>query len=165
MHKLARLAFPAAAAVFVVGLCATGSLAATIVNVTLWDKGAETPMAAGMTYGMMGMDMSMAPMGVKAAPATAPAGVVTFHVTNTSKDTIHEMIVMSLADPTKALPYIDADQRVDEDKAGDKGEVSELDPGATGSLTVALKPGKYLLICNVPGHFASGMWTEFEVTK
>ena len=44
-------------------------------------------------------------------------------------------------------------------------EVSELDPGASGSLTVALQPGKYLLICNVPGHYASGMWTEFTVTK
>lgn len=144
---------------------ASGSLAATVVNVTLWDKGAMTSMATGMTYGAMGMNMSMAPMGVRAVPSSAPAGVVTFHVTNSSKDTIHEMIVMYLADPAKPLPYIDAEQRVDEDKAGDKGEVSELDPGANGSLTVALKPGKYLLICNVPGHFASGMWTEFEVTK
>jgi uncharacterized cupredoxin-like copper-binding protein len=75
------------------------------------------------------------------------------------------MIVMQLQDPTKPLPYIDQENRVDEDKAGDKGEVSELDPGKTGSLTISLKPAKYLLICNVPGHYAAGMWTEFEVTK
>jgi uncharacterized cupredoxin-like copper-binding protein len=75
------------------------------------------------------------------------------------------MIVMYMADPSTALPYIAAESRVDEDKAGDKGEVSELDPGASGSLTVALKPGKYLLICNVPGHYAAGMWAPFEVTK
>ena len=109
--------------------------------------------------------MSMATMGIKASPTTVPAGVVSFHVTNTSTDTIHEMIVMYLADPTQPLPYIANDYKVDEDKAGDKGEVSELDPGANGTLTVFLKPGKYLLICNVAGHFAAGMWTEFDVTK
>lgn len=164
MRYLASLAAPFLG-VGLAALFASPSSAATVVDVSLWDKGASMPMGMGMTYGMRGVNMSMATMGVKAAPTTAPAGVITFHVTNTSKDTIHEMIVMYLADPTKPLPYIDAEQRVDEDKAGDKGEVSELDPGATGSLTVALKPGKYLLICNVPGHFTSGMWTEFEVTK
>lgn len=151
--------------VLAAGLSSTAAQAATVVDVTLWDKGAAMPMASGMMYGMTGMNMSMVTMGIKAAPATAPAGVVTFHVTNSSKDTIHEMIVMYLADPSKPLPYIDAEQRVDEDKAGDKGEVSELDPGASGTLTLPLKAGKYLLICNVPGHFATGMWTEFEVTK
>jgi len=164
MQYLARFAVPFAA-VLAAALFTGASLAATVVDVSLWDKGASMPMGTGMTYGKMDMTMSMAPMGIKASPATARAGVVTFHVTNSSKDTIHEMIVMYLADPTKPLPYIDADQRVDEDKAGDKGEVSELDPGASGTLTVALKPGKYLLICNVPGHFASGMWTEFDVTQ
>jgi uncharacterized cupredoxin-like copper-binding protein len=75
------------------------------------------------------------------------------------------MIVMQLQDPKKPLPFVDKENRVDEDKAGDKGEVSELDPGKAGSLTIPLKPGKYLLICNVPGHYAAGMWTEFEVTQ
>ncbi|HVY51854.1 MAG TPA: sulfocyanin-like copper-binding protein [Devosia sp.] len=143
----------------------TAAQAATVVAVSLWDKGAAASMPTTLTYGAPGLDMSQASMGIKAEPATAKAGVVTFHVTNTSKDTVHEMIVMYLADPSKPLPYLAAESRVDEDKAGDKGEVSELDPGASGSLTVALKPGKYLLICNVPGHFAAGMWTQFEVTK
>jgi uncharacterized cupredoxin-like copper-binding protein len=153
------------AAILTFGLWAGNALAATVVDVSLWDKGAGTAMGVGMSYATPGLDMSKATMGVKATPSTAKAGVVTFHVTNSSKDTIHEMIVMYLADPTQPLPYITADQKVDEDKAGDKGEVSELDPGASGTLTVALKPGKYLLICNVAGHFAAGMWTQFEVTK
>jgi uncharacterized cupredoxin-like copper-binding protein len=75
------------------------------------------------------------------------------------------MIATYRQDPTKPLPYLDAENRVDEDKAGDKGEVSELDPGTSGTLTVALKPGKYVLICNVPGHFDSGMWAEVDITK
>jgi len=144
---------------------ASAALAATIVKVDLWDKGAGTEMATNLAYATAGMDMSKATMGVKATPATAAAGIVSFEVTNDSKDTVHEMIVMYLADPAQALPYIVADSKVDEDKAGDKGEVSELDPGKSGTLTVALKPGKYILICNVAGHFMAGMWTPFEVTK
>ena len=144
---------------------ASGAFAATIVKVDLWDKGAGTAMATNLAYATAGMDMSMATMGVNATPATAAAGIVSFEVTNGSKDTVHEMIVMYLADPAQALPYIVGDSKVDEDKAGDKGEVSELDPGKSGTLTVALKPGKYILICNVAGHFMAGMWTSFEVTK
>ena len=122
-------------------------------------------MATGLAYKTPGLDMSKATMGIKLSRSSAPAGAVTFHVQNSSKDQIHEMIVMYLADPTKPLPYIAGESRVDEDKAGDKGEVSELDPGHSGSLTVPLKAGKYLLICNVPGHYEAGMWTEFTVTK
>ena len=138
--------------------------AATTIDVSLWDKGGATEMATGLAYaGASAVDMSTATLGIKASPATARPGVVTFNVKNDSKDTVHEMIVMYLADPTKPLPYLDDENRVDEDKAGDKGEVSELDPGASGSLTVGLKAGSYLLICNVPGHYAAGMWATFTV--
>ena len=80
------------------------------------------------------------------------------------KDTIHEMIVIQLAKPGEPLPYNADEQRVDEEAAGDKGEVSELDPGQSGTLTLNLQPGPYLLICNVKGHYEAGMWTEFTVT-
>ena len=146
-------------------LSASVASAATVVKVELWDKGADAGMVKGLSYATPGMDMSKATMGMKLSRKSAPAGVVTFQVTNISKDTVHEMIVMYRQDPTKPLPYIADENRVDEDKAGDKGEVSELDPGKTGTLTVPLKPGKYVLICNVPGHFDSGMWADFDVTK
>lgn len=162
--KLKRTAvFLAAGLLFAAS--ATIASAATVVNVELWDKGAAMTMATNLAYATPGPDMSKATMGMKLSSASAPPGVVTFKVTNTSTDTIHEMIVMYMADPTKPLPYIDNENKVDEDKAGDKGEVSELNPGKSGQLTVNLKAGKYLLICNVVGHFAAGMWTPFEVTK
>jgi uncharacterized cupredoxin-like copper-binding protein len=137
--------------------------AATTVKVSLWDKGADMAMPTDLLYATPGIDLTKATMGITAEPATAKPGVVSFHVTNDSKDTVHEMIVMYLDDPTKPLPYLADENRVDEDKAGDKGEVSELEPGASGSLTVTLKAGTYLLICNVAGHYAAGMWTVFTV--
>jgi uncharacterized cupredoxin-like copper-binding protein len=163
MQKSLNYAAFAAAAMLMMSPAA--SRAATVVDVSLFDKGAATEMATGLAYATPGMDMAKATMGMKLSRDSAKAGVVTFKVTNASKDTVHEMIVMYLKDPSQALPYLDKENRVDEDKAGDKGEVSELDPGKSGALTVALKPGKYILICNVPGHFGSGMWTQFTVTK
>ena len=151
------------AAITLLTVAATSSRAATTVQVSLWDKGAEMAMATGLTYAAPGIDLSTATMGIKMSPEVPKAGVVTFKVTNDSKDTVHEMIVMFLADPTKPLPYLDSENRVDEDRAGDKGEVSELEPGASGSLTINLKAGTYLLICNVPAHFQAGMWTTFTV--
>ena len=110
-------------------LLATPSFAATVVTVDLWDKGANVDMPKGVVYGAPNLDLSKATMGMRLSPPSAPAGEVTFIVTNSSKDTIHEMIVMYRQDPTKLLPFIDDENRVDEDKAGDKGEVSELNPG------------------------------------
>lgn len=160
MKKMLRSAALGLAAVV---MLAGAAQAAGTVQVSLWDKGADMPMTTGFAYGTPNLDMSKATMGIKATPAAVKAGRITFNVKNNSKETVHEMIVMYLANPQDPLPYIAADNRVDEDRAGDKGEVSELDPGASGALTIDLIPGKYLLICNVPGHFATGMWTEFTV--
>ncbi len=155
----------AATAVAVPVLAAvTGPAAAngTTIDVTLWDKGGDMAMPKDMGYGMHG-DMSKATMGIAVSADKAKAGEVAFQVTNASKDTIHEMIVARLDDPSKTLPYIKGEERVDEDNMGDLGEVSELDPGARGTLAITMKPGTYLLYCNVPGHFVAGMWTVFTV--
>ncbi len=166
MNALAKRAALALASTVLLTAASGAAMAASVIHVSLWDKGADMQMVTGQEYQPnTKIDLSKATMGIKAMPDMAKAGVVTFKVTNNSKDTIHEMIVMQLDKAGDALPYLKNENRVDEDKAGDKGEVSELDPGKSGSLTVDLKPGKYLLICNVPGHYASGMWTEFTVTQ
>ncbi len=35
--------------------------------------------------------------------------------------------------------------------------------GAVSWLTVTLRPGRYELACNLPGHYAMGMHTGLEV--
>lgn len=142
---------------------ASAAQAASLVNISLWDKGATMPMPVGLAYPTPNPDTAKATMGIKVSPAEVRAGKVTFNVKNDSKDRVHEMIVIHLANPGQQLPYINAQNRVDEDKAGDKGEVSDLKVGASGTLNVNLKAGKYLLICNQPGHYAAGMWAEFTV--
>lgn len=137
--------------------------AKSVVNVTLNNQALTSTLPENLGMAMPGADMSKAMMKVIAVPNTVPAGEVTFMATNRSSDTIHEMILIKLTDPKKALPYVAADSKVDEDAAGHLGEVSELDPGKSGSLTMKLDPGTYMLLCNVPGHYMAGMWTTVTV--
>lgn len=143
-------------------LCAAAStqpaLADSVVKVTLNESSPDINLDMKLGMGMDG-DVKKATMSLVAEPASVPAGTITFQVNNASKGMVHEMIVATVADKAKPMPFIANEYRVDEDKAGDLGEVSELEPGKSGSLTVTLKPGTYLLYCNVPGHYMSGMWT------
>ena len=43
------------------------------------------------------------------------------------------------------------------------GEVADLQPNMSKVLEVALMPGSYLLVCNVPGHYGAGMAVPFTV--
>jgi uncharacterized cupredoxin-like copper-binding protein len=158
-----RFLLPTAAMIAAATLAGPLQAAGTTVNVLLSDKGANVDMPTNLGMNMGAMDMSKATMGIKATPSKIKAGEVTFVVKNISKDAIHEMILARLDDASKPEPYIENENRVDEDRAGDLGEVSELDPGTSGKLTVTLKPGNYLLYCNVPGHYMAGMWTKFSV--
>ncbi|MFN0113239.1 MAG: plastocyanin/azurin family copper-binding protein [Paracoccaceae bacterium] len=142
---------------------------ASTVTLSLWDKG-PTSMDMMDTHPMMGMammkgaDMSVVTMGIKADVSSIPAGEITFTVANDSKDMVHEMIVAPISSDATALPYLADEEAVDEDAAGAIGEVSELDPGKAGTLTLHLQPGEYILFCNIPGHYALGMWTLLTVT-
>ena len=151
---------------FAVTLATPASAASTVVKVKLWDKGGEMDMSKSMGMGMgMNADMTKAPMGVEANKKSVKAGKVTFDVTNTSKETVHELIVTPAKSVDETLPYLNDENRVDEEHGSHLGEVSELDPGKSGSLTITMKPGLYVLYCNIPGHYMAGMWTTFTVTK
>jgi uncharacterized cupredoxin-like copper-binding protein len=84
-------------------------------------------------------------------------------VKNNSKEFVHEMLVVRVVDRSHPLPYDAAAGQVDEATAGSLGEVSELEPGKSGSVTLQLTPGQYLLFCNLPGHYMAGMWTLVDV--
>ena len=153
-----------AAPVMAVGSAKPSLAAGTAINVTLWDKGAETPMATDLGFPAPGKDMSKATMGINLSDDYVHPGEITFEVVNSSKDAIHELIIARLKDLTQIFPYNSNEERVEEEKIMDLGEVSELDPGATGALRINLQPGSYLLFCNIPGHFKAGMWTVLTVT-
>ena len=94
----------------------------------------------------------------------APAGTVTFDVTNEGGQA-HELVVVDTDLAEGELPIDDAGD-VDEGAGSDLvlvGELEDLAPGATRSLTVTLPEGSYVLICNLPGHYEHGMHASFTV--
>lgn len=168
--KLSRRNWLVVASGFVATFSAGQVLArSTVVKVSLWDKGATSMNMLGkgemmgMAMGTIGGKMPMAPMGIRMSSQTVSAGDVTFEVTNASKQMVHEMVISPVKDPKTPLPYDKAGNKIDEDAAGHLGEVAELEPGKKGALTLNLKPGKYILYCNVPGHYVLGMWTLLTV--
>ena len=159
-----RLLLPIAAFVMGAATASSSQAAGSVVNVSLWDKGAEMAMATDVGFPAAGKDLSKVTMGIAVNADTVKAGETTFEVLNSSKDTIHEMVITRLRDLTMLFPYNSSESRVDENKMADiLGEVSELEPGKTAAVRLDLKPGKYLLFCNIPGHFTAGMWTIFTV--
>lgn len=162
MKKRINPALRLAAACALLGAAAAPAFAAdgTTVNITLWDKGTSAEMAMDEGLGMAHASMADTNMGIKLDKNTVKAGEVTFKVTNSSKETVHELLVVPAPADGK-FDYDAKEAKFDEDKAGSLGEVEETDPGKSGELTLNLKPGKYILSCNVANHFANGMWTTF----
>ena len=149
---------------------ATADGAMTFVQVNMWDRGADIMGAFDMsnrimlgTPGATMKDDPGAPMGFTVTQNVIPHGTVKFIATNTSTFQEHEMLVVPIKDVTAPLPYDADSERFDEDAAGAIGEISETPPGETGTLTVDLEPGIYMLACNIANHYAMGMWTMIVV--
>jgi uncharacterized cupredoxin-like copper-binding protein len=67
---------------------------------------------------------------------------------------VHELVLLKSSAAPGSLK-VAANGRVSE--ATSVGEVSELKSHATNSTTFDLKPGRYIYVCNLPGHYANGM--------
>jgi uncharacterized cupredoxin-like copper-binding protein len=96
------------------------------------------------------------------APSELKAGEVRLSVYNDGPDT-HELIVVR--EGTKPLPFRRDGLTIDED-AVDDDTAGNLEPGAPGSrrtLDLQLKPGRYVLFCNMSGHYLGGMHTQLVV--
>ncbi len=94
-------------------------------------------------------------------PGAVAAGLVRFNVANEGA-AIHELVIVRTDVAADALPV--AGGVVVESDLDVVGEIEEFPGGQDRSATFELSAGRYFLICNVPGHFALGMVTEFSVT-
>ena len=127
------------------------ALADSVVKALLLDKGGIMDMSKSMGLGMgMKADMNMAIMSIEIDQKSVPAGKVTFEVTNASKETIHEMLVAPVADEDAVLPFVENENRVDKEKTGDLGEVSELEPGKSGDSRNEARALYSVLQCSRP---------------
>jgi uncharacterized cupredoxin-like copper-binding protein len=88
-------------------------------------------------------------------PVSTPRGTVAFSVRNTGKLT-HELVVLKTNLAPAKLP-------VKGSKAVEVGRVGKISvrAGKSAGLTLTLKAGKYVLICNVAGHYQAGQRIGF----
>ena len=109
------------------------------------------------------VDVTLESYKITPSTTSVPAGEVTFNATNVTTDgMVHEMLVVKTDLSADELP-LDADGNIPEDQINSLGEVSELEPGDLGTVTLTLEAGHYILLCNQPGHFTQGMHIDFTV--
>lgn len=97
-----------------------------------------------------------------AAQRRLQAGATAFVVRNSGPDQ-HELILVR--GRARTLPMRSDGITVDE-KALGKRVVASLEPGppaAEHNLNVDLRPGRYVMFCNMYGHYEAGMHTELRV--
>ena len=142
---------------------AAPDLPGSLVRVTLTNMGG--PMMGGRATKHPGL------MRASAEPATVPAGVVSFLVTNRG-GIDHELVVLPLTDnQNPGTRPTGTDAKTDE--TGSLGEASTthgqgpghgIRPGTQSWVSVTLTPGRYELLCNLPGHYTAGMFTTLTVS-
>lgn len=167
----ARLAAIGVGALFLVGACGNGAGQGATDNGTATDNGAATENGTtengavddGASNGAEEISAELSEWAIDVTPSSASAGSVTFDTEN-GGDQEHELVVVDTDLAADDLPTDET--RVDEDAEGvdviDRTDV--LESGDSGSLSTDLDAGEYVLICNVEGHYQSGMHTTFEVT-
>ena len=140
----------AAIAAFAAG-CGNSTSAAT-------NKPAAPSTAAAASTAATAIQGTLGEWSVRVSDAKAKAGKVTFTIKNAGKAT-HEFVVLRT---DKQAGQLGSGPRISE--SGHVGETGDIQPGATKSVTLNLKPGHYSLVCNLPGHYKLGMHTDFTVS-
>ncbi len=90
---------------------------------------------------------------------TAPVGKITITAPNQGKLS-HELVLIHTNLAVDKLPLVSGGAEVDEDSFGEAnlpGEIGDVEPGDTKSLTVTLPAGRYVVLCNIEGHYKAGM--------
>lgn len=114
------------------------------------------------------VDVSLEEFSVTPEPTSAPAGTITFHVTNDGTE-IHEFLVVMTDLADDALPT-NGDGSYEEDGAGTVliDEIPTIYPLLSRNLTLDLEAGNYVLLCNMVdkaegAHYTLGMHAPFTV--
>ena len=90
--------------------------------------------------------------------AIAKAGKVTITAPNDGR-VVHELVLLKTDEDPATLP-----KKGDEvDESTSVGEIADVEPGSTKEATFKLPPGKYAMVCALPGHYEGGMYGSLTV--
>ncbi len=155
------MALSAVAAILVAGCGSEGGTTTTTENES------EAAGTGGGEVGGATLTIKMGEFFFNPDNATAPAGPTTIEAPNEGS-VEHELVAFKTnMDPAK-LPT-EASGEVNEEKmdqiAESAGEIPDVEAGDDKSAQFKLTPGKYVIFCNLPGHYAAGMYGTLTVTK
>ncbi len=104
----------------------------------------------------------------------ARAGRLTFEAVNEGMST-HELVILRTDLSLTDLPRKEAKDQagimteylVDEDHAQIEiiDEIEEFLSGTSQKKTISLDPGRYVLFCNIPGHYDKGMRASLHIVQ
>jgi uncharacterized cupredoxin-like copper-binding protein len=120
--------------------------------------------ACDAAAGRQRVEVSLSTFGIALSSDTVKPGKVTLVVKNNATDQTHELLVARTDHPHDQIPVETGATEFQEDSLTVIGEVEDIDSGAIKRLTLDLSPGRYVLVCNLPGHYQGGMHAEFTVT-
>lgn len=126
---------------------------------------------AGCSSGGGTVNVTLSEWAVAPDKSELAAGSITFAVSNTGPNDIHEFVVIKTDLDPGALPT-DETGKVDEEGGGMtvEGEIEDIAVDGSGTLTLDLAAGSYVLICNIydeeeqEAHYSEGMRAAFTVT-
>ena len=107
------------------------------------------------------VSVTLTDQGVTLVQSTVNSGPVTFKVKNAGSIE-HELVVVR-TDIAQDKIQPDPDEPGKMSEEGAQGESGDLAAGLTKDFTLNLSPGKYVLMCNQPGHYMAGMHIAFVV--
>ena len=137
-----------------------GAVALALALIGLGGEGREAQAAPAAATTVQ---VELKEFSITANPASVPAGDVQFVASNTGTMD-HEMVIIKTDLAPDAIPVVD--NKASEDAPGVQvvDEIAEFEAGTQQTKTVNLEAGNYVLICNIPGHYQSGMRVAFTVT-
>ena len=125
-------------------------------------NGPEPTATAPIVEGVVQIGLTESDWVISASPASVSAGEITFAVSN--EGTLgHNLRIIKTDLPADALPLDSGGFGVDEDEVDVVAQSTDLDGGESDEIITTLETGSYVLICNVIGHYGSGMNIAFTV--
>jgi uncharacterized cupredoxin-like copper-binding protein len=105
-----------------------------------------------------GVAVALAEWKVVPAPAAVRAGRVTL-VARNNGTMAHELVVLRSTRAAARLP-IRGGKAVE---TGRVAKISNIASGVSKRVTLKLRPGRYVLICNLLGHYQAGQFSALRV--
>ncbi len=135
--------------------------AATLLVAACTSAATQAPAGGAAGAGSNAITAELSEWAIKLDSSTGTAGTVTITINNKGEKT-HEFVVVKTDTAADKLPVVD--DEVPEDQLQAVGEKEDIKSGTTETLVLNdLKPGHYVFLCNLTGHYAKGMHADFDV--